>query len=163
MAETVQGTERVVRVADINPRHRHVIIFQLFEHLAPGNSLQLVVDHDPKPLRFQLEARARHALRLVLPRGRSRCLAGPPSPSDGSGWQPCLTEQPCSRLLSRGGSATQWTPPSSSPNVHRLSQRLRIEVKFAAAPGNSAFPLSVIPNTGAARNGWVPDEERLSC
>ena len=57
MSETVQSAERVVKVAEIDPRYRHMIIFQLFEHLAPGNSLQLVVDHDPKPLQFQLEAR----------------------------------------------------------------------------------------------------------
>ena len=57
MSEAVQGSERVIKVVEIDPRHRHTIIFQLFEHLAPGNSLQLIVDHDPKPLRFQLEAR----------------------------------------------------------------------------------------------------------
>ena len=49
--------ERVIKVADIDPRHRHTIIFRLFEHLAPDDSLQIVVDHDPKPLRLQLEAR----------------------------------------------------------------------------------------------------------
>lgn len=57
MFETDQSAERVIKVADIDPRYRHMIIFQLFEHLAQGNSLQLVADHDPKPLRFQLEAR----------------------------------------------------------------------------------------------------------
>ena len=50
-------TERVVEVKDIDPRHRHMVIQQLFEHLAPGTSLQLIVDHDPKPLRFQFETR----------------------------------------------------------------------------------------------------------
>lgn len=50
-------TERVVEVNDIDPRYRHMVIQQLFEHLSPGASLQLVVDHDPKPLRFQLETR----------------------------------------------------------------------------------------------------------
>lgn len=50
-------TERVVKVNDIDPRHRHMVIQQLFEHLPPGASLQLVVDHDPKPLRVQLETR----------------------------------------------------------------------------------------------------------
>jgi uncharacterized protein (DUF2249 family) len=49
--------ERVIKVADIEPRHRHTILFRLFEHLAPDDSLQIVVDHDPKPLRLQLEAR----------------------------------------------------------------------------------------------------------
>jgi uncharacterized protein (DUF2249 family) len=49
--------ERVIKVADIDPRYRHTIIFRLFEHLGPNDSLQIVVDHDPKPLRLQLEAR----------------------------------------------------------------------------------------------------------
>ena len=49
--------ERVIKVADIDPQHRHTILFRLFEHLAPDDSLQIVVDHDPKPLRLQLEAR----------------------------------------------------------------------------------------------------------
>lgn len=49
--------ERVIKVADIDPQHRHTIIFRLFEHLAPDDSLQIVVDHDPRPLRLQLEAR----------------------------------------------------------------------------------------------------------
>jgi uncharacterized protein (DUF2249 family) len=49
--------ERVIKVADIEPRHRHTILFRLFEHLAPDDSLQIVIDHDPKPLRLQLEAR----------------------------------------------------------------------------------------------------------
>lgn len=48
--------ERVIKVADIDPRHRHTILFRLFEHLAPDASLQIIVDHDPQPLRLQLEA-----------------------------------------------------------------------------------------------------------
>ena len=49
--------ERIIKVADIDPRHRHTILFRLFEHLAADASLQIIVDHDPKPLHFQLEAR----------------------------------------------------------------------------------------------------------
>jgi uncharacterized protein (DUF2249 family) len=48
--------ERIIQVADIDPQHRHAILFRLFEHLAPNQSLQIVVDHDPKRLRMQLEA-----------------------------------------------------------------------------------------------------------
>jgi uncharacterized protein (DUF2249 family) len=48
-------TERVIEVADIEPRFRHNIIGRLFEHLAPGHSLQIVVDHDPQRLRFHLD------------------------------------------------------------------------------------------------------------
>ena len=48
--------ERVIKVAEIDPRYRHTVIFQLFEHLNADASLQLVVDHDPKRLRSRLEA-----------------------------------------------------------------------------------------------------------
>jgi uncharacterized protein (DUF2249 family) len=47
--------ERVIEVAGIEPRFRHHIIGQLFEHLEPGHSLQIVVDHDPQRLRFHLD------------------------------------------------------------------------------------------------------------
>ena len=57
MSTDVSGTERVIDVKDIDPQHRHMIILQLFEHLAAGDALQLIVDHDPKPLRYQLEAK----------------------------------------------------------------------------------------------------------
>ncbi len=50
-------SERVINVADIDPQYRHAILFRLFEHLAQDDSLQIVVDHDPRRLRLQLEAR----------------------------------------------------------------------------------------------------------
>jgi uncharacterized protein (DUF2249 family) len=56
MPET-SPNERVINVADIDPQYRHAILFRLFDHLAPDDSLQIVVDHDPRRLRFQLEAR----------------------------------------------------------------------------------------------------------
>lgn len=48
--------ERVVDTREIPPRQRHPLIFQLFEGLEVGNSIQLVVDHDPRPLRYQFAA-----------------------------------------------------------------------------------------------------------
>ncbi|WP_234685871.1 DUF2249 domain-containing protein [Bradyrhizobium monzae] len=48
--------ERVVNVAEIDPQYRHAILFRLLEHLTPDQSLQIVVDHDPRHLRLQLEA-----------------------------------------------------------------------------------------------------------
>jgi uncharacterized protein (DUF2249 family) len=48
--------ERIIYVADIDPQYRHTILFRLFEHLAADQSMQIVVDHDPKRLRLQLEA-----------------------------------------------------------------------------------------------------------
>jgi uncharacterized protein (DUF2249 family) len=56
MPDADTNSERVIKVAEIDPRHRHTIIMQLFAHLGPGDSLQLVTDHDPRPLRFQLES-----------------------------------------------------------------------------------------------------------
>jgi len=55
-AEIDAELERVIKVAEIAPEHRHTVIMQLFAHLPPGHSLQLVADHEPRPLRFQLEA-----------------------------------------------------------------------------------------------------------
>ena len=49
--------ERVIDVREIEPRVRHTVIFQLFEHLDKTNCLQLIADHDPRPLRLQLEAK----------------------------------------------------------------------------------------------------------
>ncbi len=45
-----------LNAADIDPRYRHAVLFRLFEHLCPDESLQIVVDHDPRRLRLQLEA-----------------------------------------------------------------------------------------------------------
>jgi uncharacterized protein (DUF2249 family) len=53
---TVKG-ERLIDVRELEPRVRHTVIFQLFEHLDDLGSLQLVADHDPRPLRLQLEAK----------------------------------------------------------------------------------------------------------
>jgi uncharacterized protein (DUF2249 family) len=46
----------VVDVRSLAPAQRHARIFQLVAELAPGASLLLVNDHDPKPLYYQLEA-----------------------------------------------------------------------------------------------------------
>ncbi len=51
----LETAERVVDVREISPSIRHTVIVQLFEHLDNANSLQLIVDHDPRRLRLQLE------------------------------------------------------------------------------------------------------------
>jgi uncharacterized protein (DUF2249 family) len=51
---TQQITELDVRV--IPPRDKHPAIFRAFDSLASGQSLRLVNDHDPRPLRYQLAA-----------------------------------------------------------------------------------------------------------
>ena len=45
-----------VDVRAIAPRDRHPLIFGKFDALAPGESLELVNDHDPRPLYHQFEA-----------------------------------------------------------------------------------------------------------
>lgn len=54
---TAVSAERTIDMRDIEPRIRHTVIFQLFEHLDAASCLQLIVDHDPRPLRIQLEAK----------------------------------------------------------------------------------------------------------
>ena len=49
--------ERVIDVREISPHIRHTVIIQLFEHLDHRGALQLIADHDPRPLRLQLEAK----------------------------------------------------------------------------------------------------------
>ena len=38
------------------PRDKHTVIFQTFEDLKPGEMMELINDHDPKPLHYQLLA-----------------------------------------------------------------------------------------------------------
>jgi uncharacterized protein (DUF2249 family) len=56
MSKQAVSNERVVDVREISPGVRHTIIAQLFAHLGEGETLQLIVDHDPRRLRLQLEA-----------------------------------------------------------------------------------------------------------
>ncbi len=42
----------------IAPRERHALIFARFDALQPGQALELVNDHDPRPLRVQFDERA---------------------------------------------------------------------------------------------------------
>ena len=47
-----------IDVREIAPRERHALIFARFDALQPGQALQLVNDHDPRPLRYQFEDRS---------------------------------------------------------------------------------------------------------
>ena len=49
-------SQRVLDVRTIVPRERHPLIFNTFDALAAGESFELVNDHDPKPLYYQLQA-----------------------------------------------------------------------------------------------------------
>lgn len=43
-------------VRPLPPRVRHDTIFERLDQLAPGETVRLVNDHDPVPLRYQLDA-----------------------------------------------------------------------------------------------------------
>lgn len=45
-----------IDVRTIVPRERHPLIFSTFQGLPQGAALELVNDHDPKPLYYQFEA-----------------------------------------------------------------------------------------------------------
>jgi len=47
-----------IDVRAIIPRERHALIFSRFDALAPGQALELVNDHDPRPLRYQFDSRS---------------------------------------------------------------------------------------------------------
>lgn len=46
-----------IDVRTIPPRDRHALIFSTFDRLARGQALELVNDHDPRPLHQQFAAR----------------------------------------------------------------------------------------------------------
>src|SRR5690606_27749663 len=57
MTKVSEGSDaNVVDVRSLVPAERHARIFELVDQLAPGASVILVNDHDPKPLYYQLEA-----------------------------------------------------------------------------------------------------------
>lgn len=47
-------TENILNVTLLEPRQKHPTIFVRFDELAPGQSLTIHNDHDPKPLYYQL-------------------------------------------------------------------------------------------------------------
>lgn len=49
-------TISTIDVTELAPRDRHRTIFERLSQLDTGQPLRLVVDHDPVPLRYQLDA-----------------------------------------------------------------------------------------------------------
>ena len=52
------GTPPAIDLRTIAPRDRHAIVFRRFDALQSGQSMQLLNDRDPQPLRIQLDDRA---------------------------------------------------------------------------------------------------------
>lgn len=48
----------LIDLREIAPRNRHSLVFEGFDALKAGEALELVNDHDPVPLRYQLDVRA---------------------------------------------------------------------------------------------------------
>lgn len=46
----------LIDVRHIMPRERHPLIFSTFAQLPAGQAMELVNDHDPKPLYYQFQA-----------------------------------------------------------------------------------------------------------
>lgn len=52
------GFANTIDVRETIPHERHPLIFNSFKALRPGQSLQLINDHDPRPLYSQLQSLA---------------------------------------------------------------------------------------------------------
>lgn len=50
------SNEPTLDIRTIHPMHRHPLIFEKFEALAPGEGFVLINDHNPKPLFYQFQA-----------------------------------------------------------------------------------------------------------
>ena len=48
----------VIDVRQIPPPQRHTTIFGKFDELLPGEAVQIVSDHDPRPLHHQFDSRS---------------------------------------------------------------------------------------------------------
>ena len=47
-----------IDLRQVAPQERHSLIFSSFEALLPGQTLELINDHDPKPLNDQFQLRS---------------------------------------------------------------------------------------------------------
>ncbi len=54
-------TIQTLDVRTLPPRERHPRIFDLFDQLQPGQTFELVNDHDPKPLYYQFNVERGHS------------------------------------------------------------------------------------------------------
>ncbi len=58
MSALATATPPAIDLRTIAPRDRHALVFSRVDALQPGQSLHLLNDYDPQPLRFQLDDRA---------------------------------------------------------------------------------------------------------
>ncbi len=55
MGSVKENQVKTIDVRQTPPPQRHPLIFGTYEELQPGQSFELVNDHDPKPLYYQFE------------------------------------------------------------------------------------------------------------
>lgn len=48
--------QNILNVNEVEPRRKHEVVFERYHQLAPGETLILQVNHDPKPLYYQLQS-----------------------------------------------------------------------------------------------------------
>ena len=48
--------EKTVDARDYEPKDKHRVIFETFDSLKKGEKMELLNDHDPKPLHYQMLA-----------------------------------------------------------------------------------------------------------
>jgi len=95
------------------PRERHALIFARFDALQPGQALQLVNDHDPKPLRYQFED------------ARSGSTNGlPPRPGPAL-WRVQISQARGAPWKAAGDSCCSGGPAAADPPVLRSDHALR--------------------------------------
>ncbi|MDD2446234.1 MAG: DUF2249 domain-containing protein [Tissierellia bacterium] len=47
---------KTVDARDYKPNDKHIVIFETFDSLGKGEKMELINDHDPKPLYYQFQA-----------------------------------------------------------------------------------------------------------
>ncbi|MDF2858091.1 MAG: hypothetical protein K0Q87_3942 [Neobacillus sp.] len=51
----MQTFATIINVPDYAPREKHITIFRAFDELKSGEFMQIVNDHDPRPLSYQFQ------------------------------------------------------------------------------------------------------------
>ncbi len=52
----MSDTLEEIDVREIEPKHKHPIIFEKFDNLNDGEAFIIINDHDPKPIKYELAA-----------------------------------------------------------------------------------------------------------
>jgi uncharacterized protein (DUF2249 family) len=50
---------KTVRVTEYPPHLKHKVIFETFDSLNPSEAMEIINDHDPRPLHYQFDATRR--------------------------------------------------------------------------------------------------------